>query len=245
VASRDLGREVKVPRIDVGASFAEHAVALTDLFVALAAPYVQSGVRDLPFRWDVTEDTHLPWREPGDEGRLRDRVLLPDAILEVPSARRRLFIECETGSHTLVPVSRDKHRATVRKAERYETFLAGLADVPNRVTHYARKYPDGWAAEVLFLVPTEGRRMSTEAALARVAGSAASPVTFRLCTQEKALAYVQGLLPPHPETATETPTLQTPLLGLEAHRTVNAFVVESTSALAEAPRHPRRGCWRF
>src|SRR5262249_19667684 len=113
VASRELGREVKVPRIDVGAHFAEHAVALTDLFVALAAPYVASGTaaRQLPFSWDVTEDTHLPWREPSNDGPLRDRVLLPDAILEVPSAHLRLFIECETGSHTLVPVSRDKHQA--------------------------------------------------------------------------------------------------------------------------------------
>ena len=200
VARRELQREVKVPRVDVGAAFAEHAVALTDLFVALAVPYVQASVpvRDLPFRWDVTDDTHLPWREPNGDGRLRDRVLLPDAVLEVPSARLRLFVECETGSHTLVPVSRDKHQATVRKAERYETFLAGLADVPNRVTHYARKYPAGWAAEVLFLVPTEGRRTSTEAALASVAASAASRVTFRVCTLEKALAYLQGLLPAPP-----------------------------------------------
>jgi hypothetical protein len=240
VASRALGREVKVPRVDIGANFAEHAVALTDLFVALAAPYAQGGVRDVPFRWDVTEDTHLPWREPADDGRLRDRVLLPDAILEVPSARRRLFIECETGTHTLVPVSRDKHGATVRKAERYETFLAGLADVPNRVTHYARKYPDGWAAEVLLLVPTEGRRASTEAALARAAASAASRVTLRVCTQEKALAYVQGLLPPAPEVHALPQRSEVPLFGYEEQRTVNAFVVESAAALAQANMALRR-----
>jgi hypothetical protein len=237
VASRELGREVKVPRVDIGAAFAEHAVALTDLFVALAAPFVANGTKasDLPFRWDVTEDTHLPWREPADDGRLRDRVLLPDAVLELPSARRRLFLECETGSHTLVPVSRDKHQATVRKAERYETFLAGLADVPNRVTHYARKYPDGWAAEVLFLVPTEGRRVSTEAALTRVA-SAASRVSFRVCTTEKALAYVRGLLPESPEAAAPWAVP----FGVNEHRTFNAFVVDSTKALAQANAALRR-----
>jgi len=236
VASRELGREVKVPRVDVGANFAEHAVALTDLFVALAAPYVRGGVpvRNLPFSWDVTEDTHLPWREPADDGRLRARVLLPDAILEVPAARRRLFIECETGTHTLVPVSRDKHQATVRKAERYETFLAGLADVPNRVTHYARKYPDGWAAELLCLVPTEGRRASTEAALATVAANATSRVTVRVYTLEKALAYLEGLLPEGPEARSPPTAAGAPLFGAEEHRTVNAFVVESTKALAQA-----------
>jgi hypothetical protein len=241
VARRELGHEVKVPRVDIGASFAEHALSLTDLFVALAAPYIQGGVavRDFPFRWDVTEDTHLPWREPAEDGRLRERVLLPDAVLEVPTARRRLFIERETGTHTLVPVSRDKHQATVRKAERYETFLAGLADVPNRVTHYARKYPDGWAPEVLFLVPTEGRRASTEAALARVA-SAASRVSFRVCTLEKALEYIQGLLPPRPDVAALTPIPDAPVFVPEDHRTVNAFVFESTTALAQANAALRR-----
>ena len=235
VARRELQREVKVPRIDVGAAFAEHAVALTDLFVALAAPYVQGGVpvRALPFRWDVTEDSHLPWREPAADGRPRDRVILPDAVLEVPAARRRLFIECETGTHTLVPVSRDKPQATVRKAERYETFLAGLADVPNRVTHVARKYPDGWAAEVLFLVPTDGRRLSTEAALASAVSTSHGRVTVRVFTLEKALAYVQDLLPPL-KTPEPAPAPDAPLFGADEHRTINAFVVESTTALALA-----------
>jgi hypothetical protein len=85
---------------------------------------------------------------------------------------------------------------TLPMAQRYETFLVGLADVPNRVTHYARKYPDGWTAEVLFLVPTEGRRASTEAALARAAARAASRVRFRVCTLEKAVSYLHGLLLP-------------------------------------------------
>lgn len=233
---------MKVPRVDVGAAFAEHAVALTDLFVALAAPYVKGGVpvRDLPFHWVVTEETHLPWRAPDGDGRVRDRVLLPDAILEVPSARLRLFIECETGSHTLVAVSRDKHQATVKKAERYETFLSGLADVPNRITHYAKKYPDGWPAEVVFLVHSDARRASTEAALAPVVASAACPrVTFRVFTLEKALVYVQGLLPAPPESTAPFPTTSI-RYSSDEHRTVNAFVVESTTALAKANAALRR-----
>jgi hypothetical protein len=134
-------------------------------------------------------------------------VIRPDAILTVPSARRRVFIECETGTHTLVSVRKDRHQATVHKAERYETFLRGLADVPSRLTHYAVKYPDGWAPEVLFLVPTEGRRASTEAALATVAGSRDARVTFRVCTLDKALAHVQGLLLPAGERAAPSPSV--------------------------------------
>jgi hypothetical protein len=236
VARRELGREVKVPRADVGATFAEHAVALADLFVGLAGPYVRAGVpvRDLPFSWDIIEETHLSWREPAQDGRLRDRVLLPDAVLEILSARRRLFVELETGSHTLVPVSRDKPQATVHKAARYETFLAGLADVPSRTTHYAAKYADGWPAEVLFLVQSDARRTSTEAALAPVVASAAFPrVTFRVFTLEKALAHVRALLP-HPERAQSPIIPPSQLYGADDQRTVNSFVVETTEALARA-----------
>jgi hypothetical protein len=147
----------------------------------------------------------LPWTEPTDGGELRERAIRPDAILTVPSARRRVFIECETGTPTLVPARKDRHQATVHKAARYETFLRGLADVPRRLTHYAAKYPDGWAAEVLFLVPTDGRRASTEAALATVASGTASRVSFRVFTLEKALAYVHGLLPAPPHVASPAP----------------------------------------
>ena len=166
----------------------------------------------------------------------------PGLPLRATSAafRSAVPVSPSTSPHTLVPLSRDKHQATLRKAERYETYLAGLADVPNRVTHYARKYPDGCAAEVLFLVPTEGRRASTEAALARAAASAASRVTFRVCTREKALAYVQGLLPAAPEVHALPQRFDVPLFGYEEQRTVNTFVVESAAALGQANAALRR-----
>ena len=91
------------------------------------------------------------FRERSGVGGIRSGYLCPYGLpgllsaamrqLAVQPRVRRAFLECETGTHTLVPVSRDKRQATVRKVERYETFLAGLADVPNRVTPYTRKYP--------------------------------------------------------------------------------------------------------
>ena len=197
IAEHELGGEVVLPRgTGGGIAFAEHFIALTDLFVGLVGPYFLDGtpLRELPFGWDVADDLRLPWREPDDAGALRDRAIRPDAILTVPAARRRIFIECETGAHTLVPVRKDRPQATVNKAARYETFLRGLVDVRKRVTHYAAKYPDGWASEVLFLVPTEGRRTSTEAALRTVHGIGGSSVVFCIFTQDKALAYLRGLL---------------------------------------------------
>ena len=93
--------------------------------------------------------------------------------------------------------------------------------------------PEVVKPEVLFLVPTEGRRTSTDAALARFAST---KVNFRVSTLEKAVADLQGLLPrlaglPMP---LPTPVTDRPLLGSEDHRTVSTFVVESTTALAQA-----------
>ena len=213
IAQRELGRELTPPRAGGGISFAEHFVALTDLFVGLVRPYflADTPLRELPFGWDVADDMRLPWREPTEAGELRDRAIRPDAILTIPSARRRIFIECETGTHTLVSVRKDRHQATVHKAARYETFLRGLADVPRRLTHYAARYPDGWTADVLFLVLTEGRRASTEAALATVARNTAR-VTLRVDTLEQALAHLQTLLPSAPGPADARPPASPPLI---------------------------------
>ena len=62
VAGAELGRLLRVPRVDVGASFAEHSAFLTDLFVELARPLMKTSLapRDFPFRWDVVEDVELP-----------------------------------------------------------------------------------------------------------------------------------------------------------------------------------------
>ena len=84
-------------------------------------------------------------------------------------------------------------------------------------------------------MPTEPRRASTEAALASVAAA-----TFRVRTLEKALANVQGLLPAPPEIPSLIPAPEAPLFGPDEHRTVNAFVVESTTALAQANAALRR-----
>lgn len=196
IAQRELARDLTLPRgTSGGIAFAEHFIALTDLFVRLVRPYFLDGtpLRELPFGWDVADDVRLPWREPDETGALQERTIRPDAILTLPSARRRVFIECETGTHTLVPVRKDRPQATVNKAARYETFLRGLADVPKRLTHYAAKYPDGWAPEVLFLVQSERRRASTEASLATIASDTARGA-FLVRTLEEALGHLRGLL---------------------------------------------------
>jgi len=248
LAAGELGRVLKAFRGDVGAAFAEHFVFLTHLLVQLVRPYLAAGVapRDLPFRWNVVEDVELPWRDRDDAGSEKPRVIRPDAVLEVPAAQRRLFIECEMGTHTLVPLSPDKHQATLRKLQRYDAYVSGFADVPGRLSHYRKKYPDGWPCEVLFLVRTEARRRSTEDALrACLETLAGTQLRARAATLEEAVAHIRQALPLFQRPAGPTPPpapLEAPMpfYGEPEHGAVKDFVLDMTSALAEANALLRR-----
>ncbi len=244
VAGAELGRLLRVPRVDVGAAFAEHSVFLTELFVQLARPYLRSGVtpRDLPFRWDVAEDVELPWRERGEGGGTKSRVIRPDAVLEMPTARRRLFIECEMGTHTLTPVSPEKLQATVRKVERYDAYVSGFADARGRVSHYQRKYPDGWPCEVLFIVQKVRRQRATAEALATAREKRGTRVPARAFTLEEMVEYCGALFPspsrglPREAAAFTARCGPAPrqFYGEREHRTVNDFILEMTAALTAA-----------
>jgi Replication-relaxation len=251
VAAGELGRALKSFRSDVGAVFAEHFVFLTELFVRLARPHLAAGVlpRALPFRWNVAEDVELPWRDRDEAGCEKSRVIRPDAVLELPGCERRLFIECEMGTNPLTSTGPDKAQATVRKVERYDAYVSGFADVTARLSHYRRKYPDGWPCEVLFLVQSESRRRATAAALRTcLENLAGSRLCARAFTLEEAVAHCAGFLTrPEASAAPPTPSALGPMVGSEApfygereHGAVKDFVLDMTAALAEANTQLRR-----
>ena len=251
VAAGELARVLKAFRADVGAVFAEHFVFLTELFVRLARPYLAAGglPRALPFRWNVAEDVELPWRDRDETGCEKARVIRPDAVLELPSSERRLFIECEMGTNPLTPLGPDKPQSTVRKVERYDAYVSGFADVAARLSHYRRKYPDGWACEVLFLVRSESRRRATSAALTTCLDNlAGTRLSARAFTLEEAIAHCASLLPrPRPASGPPAPSARTPdvelapsFYGEPEHGAVKDFVLDMTAALAEANAQLRR-----
>ncbi|MBI3183993.1 MAG: replication-relaxation family protein [Myxococcales bacterium] len=206
-----LGASVTVPRADVSANFLEHSVTTNELLVEmLAAPlasqlereraksanaanpeaeyerrkqYVFAHARTWAFRWETGDSSRLPWEayESADAPK-RDRVIVPDAVLVFPSRGRRLFIECEMGTHTIAATSDKKHGATLAKLERYSDFISGYADAHARVTHYAKAFPDRLAPEVWFLVRTEIRKMSILAAIAKWAFGRAENLKVRVAT---------------------------------------------------------------
>src|SRR5229473_5433676 len=168
VAEIVLGTAVKIPRHDVSAAFREHAIVLNELFVALMRPtgggYARAKQDD--FRWIPSDTVRLPWKQHlGPGSRTPDRLVLPDAVLEIPSAQRRFFLECEMGTHPILGVAHPKPGSTIAKVQSYEGFLRSYVDASATQTFYARSYPDNYVPEVLFLVRTPHRAKAINEAI--------------------------------------------------------------------------------
>lgn len=187
VAEQVVG-PVRVPARDVSPAFMAHTLALNELYVRLLTAGVpsQPGPRgakgeglsplarmgtfaracDSRLRWVASDAAELPWTEYDQRaGKESERVIRPDAVLELPSKTRRLFIECEMGTHPIAARQDDRAGATLNKVARYVAFVNRLADAAGRRSFYAQRYPDRWRPELVFLVRTDHRAESVKGAI--------------------------------------------------------------------------------
>ncbi len=148
----------------VGIQFIERTLALNELLLAfiLAARRSESApLTDLPFRWGVADE--LLRFEVFDRvytGR-RAAVLRPGAVIALPRAGRRIFLEPEVGSTSLAPVDpREGH--VKRRMERYTKYFVGYTDRDRKKTWYGAAFTDALYPEVLVLARTEARRARIE-----------------------------------------------------------------------------------
>ncbi len=148
---------------DVGIRFVERVLALNDVLLALVLAARKSEtapLTELPLRWRVPDE---PLRFEVYE-RYRTTcpaILRPDAIIDFPHARRRIFLEPELGATSLVPA--DPREAHVkRRLERYSTFFVSYADRNRDRSWYQAAFPDDFYPEVLVLARTEARRVRIE-----------------------------------------------------------------------------------
>ncbi len=160
IAQGVLGTEVKVPAYDVSANFLEHSIRLNDLLVSLLQPSDKriATIARARFRWVASDSARLPWQDYDQRSGSVKRVIQPDAILEIPTLRRRFFLECEMGTHSIVSANPDKHGATSNKLDRYNCLLRTYVDVECKRSYYDENFPDRWPAELLFLVHSAVRR---------------------------------------------------------------------------------------
>jgi hypothetical protein len=218
---------------DIGADFLAHQIALNDLYVHLLlalplAPGRGAPAARQPFRWCSSDSVRLPWThyEPDGSG-VKQKRIEPDAVLESAPHRRRWFLECEMGGHSLSNPD-PKSGSTMSKIRRYAAFYAGYSDASAKVTHYRASYPDAWPAELVFLVPGEIRRGHIDAVIAtwrKEAGQAGQVDAFAAKNdlQVRALAFDQAPAHFHAQlsgakTAAHAPTSSAPLPSADALR---------------------------
>ena len=216
---------------DVKPDFLQHDLYLNGLYVALAdaAGRKKLSFDRRPFRWLPSTAARLPWREYDRASSTQEpRIIRPDAVLELPGLRRRIFIEAETGTHTLgFRNDHESRGSTRRKIERYTKFVAAPASVDVRDTFYQQAYPDHWAAELLFVVPTVARR---DAILCFIAGewrqvNEAVQLIVRAITFDEAdadLCRLAGFPSPAKETPRASPSA-TPAPPPLTHADLRAF----------------------
>src|SRR4051812_11779 len=146
-----------------GAEFLEHDMLLNELYVALAlaAKRKKLSFDRWPFRWLPSDSARLPWTEYDRQASSpASRLICPDATIELLQVKRRVFVELETGTHTL-GFNRDGtagRNATKTKIERYTRFVVTPTSSLSSETFYTQTFPDAWPAELLFVVPTAARR---------------------------------------------------------------------------------------
>lgn len=157
-----LRRAPATPPSEGGDQHIAHNIRLNELYVGLAASrpgLVRASL--LPFNW-IAESIQLPWREfNSKKGEEEERRLVPDAILEIPRDKSRVFIECEMGGHPVIRHPKSERDSVLAKLQRYGAFVFGVG----QKSHYALRFVDCWKPELLVLVHSQERAESVARAL--------------------------------------------------------------------------------
>jgi len=218
-----LGTEPKLPAGDVSASFLEHCVRLNDLFVGLVAAGNTKlpSVRQLPFRWISSDSVRLPWRDyDGRTGTSRARIIQPDATLELPRLQKRYFLECEMGTQPLVSDDPARHGATTNKLRRYSAFMTTYVDSEANRTAYEAVFPDGWPAELVFLLNSPTRRDHLRTLVKEWNEPGTRSLSVQAFTHDEALIHFRsliatGALPPRTKISDTVSLTRDELLQIE------------------------------
>ena len=156
-------------KADVGYQFMLHTLMLNDVLLDLVLGLrraTSAPLSELPFRWLCENDQILEFSIFRHElGKTRTAVLKPDAIMEAPNSRRRLFLEAETGTQSITTTDPSHSGAVVKKLERYARFFTGLIPGSGPRTFYANSFRDGYTPELVFLVHSDGRKAKVEGAV--------------------------------------------------------------------------------
>ena len=197
---------------DIGHRFLEHTLLLNEVLVELVLKlraFHLAPLDQLPFRWHAEDDETLQFtRHVGPERAKAQSVLKPDAILEIPARRRRLFLEAETGTQSIATAHPARSGAIVVKVRRYADFFGGRATSATE-TWYRGAFRDGFTPRVVFLVHSKERKTRVEEAVARELTRADLALfrvyafTFTEAASALGPYIVRGVLPGNPSETAE------------------------------------------
>lgn len=149
------------PASDVGARFLEHSLLLNGVLAGLVARLrtaATAPLAALPFRWFSEDDRSLEFEYyERSTATTCKAVLKPDAIVEIPGRRRRLFIEAETGTQSIATANPTRSGPVLAKLARYARYVHGLASPDGNDTWYERAFLDRFEPRLLFLVHSDER----------------------------------------------------------------------------------------
>src|SRR5712664_738961 len=225
VARQLLRRALPQPTEDVTASFLARTVRLNELYLVLAGRH---RAAQAPFVWIAANATELPWQELNlRTGQTEERRLAPDAIVELPAERTRVFLEDEMGGHPFPRHDESAKAWALSKLSRYASFML----LGSHRTFYAQKYPDEWKAELVLLVHSEERASHLAEVIREWRTlNRAAPLLVRALSFQQATAHLRGCLQPQGESDPEIPIKRSEL------KLTCSFVAEVTATF-KAVRH--------
>ncbi len=241
------GRTLVVPLIpwlrppaahDVGHRFLEHTLLLNDVLAGLVLSGRRSDtapLAELPFRWYSEDDGVLKFRRLGQRfDTFATSVLKPDAIVEIRSAKRRLFIEAETGTQSIVTAYPERTGAIVAKLQRYERFFVGRSSYGGP-TWYRGTFDDDLLPRLVFFVHSDHRKQRVEKAVSASLGRSEQDFKVVVLTFAEAARKLATYLPPRPA----QPPAPTPVQALPKPATATAGRAAPPAA-APGPVSPPR-----
>lgn len=183
---------------DVGHQFLEHTLRLNDVLVALivalrASP--TSSLAELPFRWICEDDGVLEFEMfHRHTGVTSPAILKPDGILELPGRGRRMFLEAETGAHSIASANPSHHGAVLHKLQRYAHYFSAEGGEAGK-SFYVRAFPDALFPVLVFLVHSaERKRRVDKAAKDWLGAQAPGSFRVRVLTFEEAAAALEAFI---------------------------------------------------
>jgi hypothetical protein len=233
----------------------KHNIGLAEVLVDLMLKLKPEGraypqFSRMPFRWRVHVPIPLGYRS--EEGQAR--LLIPDALLEIPATKKRYLIEYETGTQTLIPLSKGKRGATMNKLLRYGRLLHDER-IGEKRTAYQAHFEDDLEGRLVFLTPSKARVERIEAVKGRLRQLFQLPLGFTSYSFEPE-AFVErtaALIAPHVQAATPAKDprklatderaiahvfMRDALRVIKRARNVIRAVNEETGGKREVPEYP-------